>query len=159
MDAPRGRGGFPAPPRRFLALPLPALPRPVKKIASPSIPDDYLWSVPLPCEQHMTILIFISPISKCFCLHFILQLFQRISVAFWRRICSRCRPWFLLSNQPVSIGNSQSMNWSVVFTTTQILVFTTQQIPQTRTGNYIKQRFLLVHYDQCSSTSQLSLAL
>ena len=30
---------FPAPPHRFLALPLPAAPRPEKKIASPSIPD------------------------------------------------------------------------------------------------------------------------
>ena len=36
-----GEGGVPrpAPARRFFALPLPAQPRPVKKIASPPIPD------------------------------------------------------------------------------------------------------------------------
>ena len=41
-----GRGWFPAPPPRFLALPLPAAPRPEKKIASPSIPD---LNMPLFC--------------------------------------------------------------------------------------------------------------
>ena len=38
-----GRGGFPAPPHRFLALPLPALPAPPReKIASPSIPGVHI---------------------------------------------------------------------------------------------------------------------
>ena len=36
--SPRGGGGVPALPHRFLALPLSAPPRPVKKIASPPIP-------------------------------------------------------------------------------------------------------------------------
>ena len=36
-----GRGGFPAPPHTFFAKPLPAPPRPVTKIASPSIPGGH----------------------------------------------------------------------------------------------------------------------
>ena len=48
-----GKGGVPrpAPPHRFFAKPLPALPCPVKKIASPSIPDRMLPSPGLPGEE------------------------------------------------------------------------------------------------------------